>query len=663
MIPQQLGQIKMGTLGNDAGWALTFHREAAGAAVPAPFLTVDAAHYYASIDATLPDGLAPGAYKITIEQFTDDHFALLKSVKANVVVRLYLFWRDANTTAKAYFTNMIGLNAAPPLDPATQVAELRLTKSSRRAGERGYDTELTLEEQAYALLRGRFAGPAPLAATGFAAALRQIATRSHSNFHLHETNPDDTMTHAQGEAGGSEEVAFAAGTRYLAAVEGIANAIQLGRNLYGRGMVLIRDGTVHIGKRPIPFPFPSPDVKDLTLATGLLHSEQRGEEETDPYADTGASATAPPKRAVWTLTLKGRSDLKPGDVVRFEPPEEGGSALPGVGGAIAGAFAAPFLPSMGTLTGDAKLAYVRSVRHTQSRTKGFATVVEGVVIASAAAAWDVWRDATPSAPPPGTSSATPGEAAAEAVRRIARATRLDTRTLEVGEVRVTTTNASGPVEPPAQTQTVREGLARPDGRPNGVRRLPVRADAPTPVAGVAYLTPFAWGGCGLVLPRYPGTRVALGFRNGVTDDPVQLGALWPSGHAPVSEPGDWWLTLPVGVATEKRASVPDTESVGDHTGKVVHDLTDGDGNRVIELGELTVRVGRSSLQAKGTRPARAGDQDSVTIEHTGGAKLVLKQDGSVEITGKKIDLDAGTGTITMKAATVDVQVTNAMEVH
>lgn len=661
MIPQQLSQITQGTLGNDAGWALSFHREAAGAATAVPFLTIDTRQYYAGIDATLPEGLAPGSYKITIEQFTDDHFALLKSSDANVVVRLYLFWRDANTSAAAYFANLVGVNAVPRLDDSCKVAELRLTKTSRRAGQRGYDTELTLEEQAYALLRGRITGTA-LTATGLAAAFRQVATRAKASFHLHEANPDDTMTRAQGEAGGKEEVSFAIGVRYLAAVESMANAIQLGRNLYGRGMVLIRDGTVHIGKRPIPFLFPSADVKDLTLATGLLHSEQRGEEQTDPYADTGASATAPPKRAVWTLTLKGRPDLKPGDVVRFEPPEEKQAALPNIGGAIAGAFAAPLLPSMGTFTGDAKLAYVRSVRHTQSRTKGFATIVEGVVVASPEDAWDVWRDATPAAPPAATTSATPGEAAAEAVRRVARATRLDTRTLEVGEVRATTTNASGAVEPPAQTQTVWEGLARPDGRPNGVRRLPVRADAPTPVPGVAYLTPFAWGGCGLVLPRYPGTRVALGFRNGITDDPVQLGALWPSGHAPISEPGDWWLMLPVEVG--KRDSVSDTETVGDHTGKVVHDLTDGDGNRVIELGELTVRVGRSTLQGRATRPARAGDQNSVTIEHTGGAKLVLKEDGSVEITGKKIDLTATEdGVITMKAGTVDVQVKNAMEVH
>jgi hypothetical protein len=109
----------------------------------------------------------------------------------------------------------------------------------------------------------------------------------------------------------------------------------------------------------------------------------------------------------------------------------------------------------------------------------------------------------------------------------------------------------------------------------------------------------------------------------------------------------------VGVATSKRASIPESETVGDHSGTVVHDLIDGDGHRVIEVGELTIRVGR--LQNRDHRPTRATPANSVTIEHTGGAKIVLKQDGAIIIQGTSIELDAGSGTITMKAATVEVQ--------
>ncbi|WP_422740489.1 hypothetical protein ACN263_15320 [Micromonospora sp. WMMD729] len=262
-------------------------------------------------------------------------------------------------------------------------------------------------------------------------------------------------------------------------------------------------------------------------------------------------------------------------------------------------------------------------------------------------------------------------AAAEAVRRAARAARGETRGLEIGEVRAVATNASGAVEPPAQTETVWEGLVRPDGRPNAARRLPVRRQQPAPLPGVTYLTPFAWGGCGLILPRYPGTRVALAYRNGAPDDPVEVGALWPTGHAPVSEPGDWWLSLPVGVASSSRSSIADTVTPADHDGKVTHDLTDGDGNRVIELGELTVRVGRAQLNGRGQRPARADEADSITIEHAaGGSSIVMKQDGSITITATQIDLDAGNGAVNISGGTVniaaddvDVQVSNAMNVH
>lgn len=669
MTPFQLDQVKQGAVGNDAGWALAFHRETATGIEPESILDIGSSSYYASIDATLPEGLAPGAYKITVEQLTDQHFALLRTGEGQrpLVCKLYLFWRDANTSVGAYFTNLLGVNAGPSAEDLHQslVAVLRVKKISRRAGERGYDTELTCEEEAYVRLTQRVSEQ--FEAANFSAAITAIADRTHVEFATYGANPDGTMTHTVGEATGDEHVTFGRGLRFTAAVERLAGGIEQGLNRYGRKMVLIRDGTVHIGKRPIPYPEGPP--KELTLETGLLESVEAGEEVTDPYADAESATTRPPRRAVWTLTLKGRPDIKPGDVVKFEPPPDDESkTLPNVGEALLGAFAAPFLPSMGSLGPNAKLLYVRSSRHTQSRAAGFATMVQGVVIASTGEtdAWDVWSDATPgSPPPPSASSASPGVAAAEAVRRVARSSRVESRSMEIGEVHAAATNASGAVEPPAQTTTVWEGLVRPDGRPNGSRRLAIRREEPSPLAGVPYLTPFAWGGCGLILPRYPGTRVALGYRNGIADDVVDLGTLWPSGHAPVSQPGDYWLMLPVAVDSGKRSSIPDSDTPADHAGKVVHDLTDGDGNRVIELGELTVRVGRSQLQGRSHRPDRADDRDSITIEHKAhDSKIVLKPDGSILIKGTQIELDAGSsGTITLKAHNVDVQVGEAMEVH
>ena len=139
-----------------------------------------------------------------------------------------------------------------------------------------------------------------------------------------------------------------------------------------------------------------------------------------------------------------------------------------------------------------------------------------------------------------------------------------------------------------------------------------------PLDGVPYATPFAWGRCGLVLPRYPGTRVAAAFRNGDADDPIDVGALWESGQGPESEPGDWWLILPGDVPRRRRGQHAGRRAAPpEHTGKATNDLIDADGNRVIEVGGLTVRVGRTPAAA-GQRPAAATSRLS-PIEHADGA--------------------------------------------
>jgi hypothetical protein len=227
-----------------------------------------------------------------------------------------------------------------------------------------------------------------------------------------------------------------------------------------------------------------------------------------------------------------------------------------------------------------------------------------------------------------------------------------------------TAGAGSQTENPGQTLTVFEGLQEPDGQPNQAHRLPLQRENPRIRQGVAYASPFAWGKCGLVLPRYPGTRIIMTHRNGQRLDPIDIGALWEAGHGPDSEPGDWWLILPVDIPEDQRSSIANDVDPEEHTGPVTQDLIDAGGNRIIEVGELTIRVGRDSLKDAGERPERPEEENSVTIEHTQeGSKIVMKQDGTIAITGKNIELDAGTGTITLKANTVDVQVSREMNVH
>ena len=658
--------------GTDPGWAVTFFREDD---VDGHVLEVSSADYHASVDVTLPHGPDQhGELTLKIEGLLDEHYAALVTGanQPRLGARLHLFWRDANASPLGYLSSLVGQGRNPADRPL--VAVLRVTKVSRTTGQHTYDTEITAIDRGYALLAARpTSGGEPVTAQDYRAALRLVAAATGADIRVHPAG-ETPLTPARGGTAGDERVVIGGGAPYLDVVTRIGEAVGHATNSYGRGMVLFRDGAVHVGKRPVPFREPAPGggggllgavagavagalgtdalVAVLDHRSGLLAAQEKDPVEVDPEGSA--------RRRTWSLTLRGRPDLKPGDVVSFEPPTASvATTLAGVGESLLGALAAPLLPAVSAGTSPT-LLYLHSVRHAQSRTTGFTTTVEGVTLTSTDAAWD---DVPPAgaAPTAARSSASPAEAAAAGIRRLAGTGQA--HVLEVGEVRAVATTVSGAVEPPAQTETVHQGLV-PDGRRHEARRRPLRTDGATTQPGTSYLTPFAWGGCGLVLPRYPGTRVALAFRNGKVDDPLDVGALWPAGHAPVSEPGDFWLSLPVGVAQQRRTSLPEGTTAGDHEGKVAHDLTDGDGNRVIELGELTVRVGREQLRGRGQRPQRAADADSITIEHAGGAaRIVLKQDGTILLRGKKIELDAGNGSINLTAQKVDVKVAGAMEVH
>jgi hypothetical protein len=171
-----------------------------------------------------------------------------------------------------------------------------------------------------------------------------------------------------------------------------------------------------------------------------------------------------------------------------------------------------------------------------------------------------------------------------------------------------------------------------------------------------------------VLPRYPGTRVLLAHRGDQSDDPIDIGAVCESGHGPDSQPGDFWLTLPTEVPSDKRQSIADDATPQEPTGKVTNDLIDADGNRVIEVGTLTIRIGKDNLQSAGTRPKAANDP--VSIEHDSGTKITIDQNGNVSIEAKgdlslkaggKLNLEAKSD-CNVKADSVKVSVNNTMDV-
>jgi hypothetical protein len=631
-------------VGNDAGWVLTFHKEEGGKVVEKPELELDRGDYYAEIDATLPGGLEGGSYTFVIEGLTDKHYAIIRQRgdKRVRVVRLYLFWRDTNQSLAGLAANLGGLTdvlsaTRGKADPQFLVAELAITGVKRQVGQRRYEAVIEARERVFERL----------ATTKYAQFTEEKKPQDYENgleaakriaeavVPVEKAYPLEAGVKSRAKKVAPEPGYFAVDT-----LRKLGKDLEVLTQKRGRGLFLIRDGKLHIGVRPIPL---TGEPIDVTARTGLIEAVPQTSEATDPNAAVTKTdkplkeEEKPPKRDVFVLTLKGRPDIKPGDVVRFNPaPEDEGEKVAGSPfGAIGDLLQGPLIPSLGDeKVGDKAVSlYVTGVQHKLGRTKGFVTTVNGVAITKGQE-WDVYSD------PPGRedesrttksgSGGDSGERAAGAVEKLIRREIEARRLPEVGEVRgMVSKTDQDDEEPPRQTLTVWQGLEGSDGNPNAARLLPIRRKNIWQARGVPYASLFAWGKCGLVLPRYPGTRVLLAYRNGDPNDPVEIGALWESGQGPDAKPGDYWLILPA-AAPDPRDAVNETVTPQPYTGKVTQDLIDADGNRIIEVGQLTIRIGKDTLNLAGARPGDVVKEEAITIEHAGkGTRIIVKTDGTL----------------------------------
>jgi hypothetical protein len=670
-------------VGNAAGWHLSFHKakKDGDALVPDekddPVLELGNDRYHAEIQAALPCGLEGGVYSFVIEGLTDDDYKKVARKKgAPEFVKLFLYWVDANASVKGYLANLGGLTDAlggvKAKDiPEALVAVLQVVSVSRKAGARRYETTVTAREWVFERLSASWLGEKGIQKDKLADVLDELLQktarlRKNKDYKFHGADPNPACP-PQPVPGSPPKVELAGRRAVVEVLNQCEKLLAEETGCFGRGLFLIRDGCLHVGTRPIPFDGADKPPKRLTLGTGLVEVEALAPVPTDPGFDRSKKpGESPPSRRQFRLTLKGRPDLKPGDMVEFDSPPEDAEQKTGGGllGAVGDLLAGPVLAALGgdDFKNPVKL-YVAAVEHRLGRTRGFATTVTGVEVKDPKAKWDCHTPSPHGADLPPAASACVEMEAAQAVRSVARAVLGARQPAQVGEVRKAYTK--GNAEPPGQTLGIWRGLKPGDPRAYRARRTPVQRPSPAPAGAVPYATPFAWGKCGLVLPRYPGTRVLVVHADGSSDDPIDVGALWESGKGPESQPGDWWLILPVNVPQDRRESLPDDQVAQEHAGRVTQDLIDAEGNRVIEVGELTVRIGRDDkLKNAGERPAR-GLADAVTVEHAGGgAKLVIDKDGKVTITAKNIELDAGAaGTITMKAKDVDVHVRGSMNVH
>lgn len=649
-------QEKAARVGNLYGWALRFLEN--GLPDEEAVLTISSNDYHASVEATLPNGLNGGRVKVVIDALEDKHYGIIRSCAA---ADLYLFWQDANPDIPGFLANTFGLGSlagGPPASDLEPAFVLRFAYEAKRlVGKKCYETVLEGGDNAFhRLVRAR----APRACfTSIGALLDAIGTEAGVSI-IPEPNaatllgqtlqPEDEQT---GAANPRESCADALRT--------IASRIAAGSRASPRipalrtsapSVVLLRDGKVHIGRRMLPFPVGSvPKVVDAE--NGLIEAAR--------HSDAGPTGHAENRTEGWTLTCRGRPDIRTGDILQFKkPPEDVISATPDAATALFGNLAGPILgaapePPDGSII-------VTEVAHSMSRTGGFSSRVTGIEIPLSLPMdpWTLFHTASGLEEGTerriGTGSGDPATAIARQVRDLARAAVGRIRLTEVAEVRSVTSEDGSPQEPPAQTVTVWEGT---DGRGNqhASRRLPIRREDPYERRGVGTVTPFAWGKCGLAVPRYPGMRVMLGYVNGQSSDPVDLGAIWGPDARMNSKPGDWWLKLPTGQST----TTPDDTAEHLPSGDVVNDLTDAAGVRIIEVGKLTVRVG--AARGMDERPEHTADE-AISIEHSDGkASIRMDQDGKIIITGKDISIDAGTqGTVSIKAKSVNVAVSDKMKV-
>jgi hypothetical protein len=668
-------------LGRDAGWILAFHREDRIGVCRAPDFELSRDDYFADITAVLPRGLDGGSYSFVIEGLTDKDYAKIAQTQPNPprVVRLYLYWRDLDTGDLGILSNVLssdfinGFQSTSKTEKhvADLVAELRIQSVTRRAGARKYETTIVARELVFDHVQKRRPCGEPIGYTDLRAAVRELMRRAGGypdgevphEFHPLVPRSAPPSPEAPARPDDAEQNADGRQT-ILQALQTIASRMEQAANRHGRGMLLIRDGRLHVGQRPIPLQRDHAEPKLLSLDQGLLEVETLAPQERDPnwdVCDHGGEAV--PVRAQYRLTLRGRGDLKPGDLVAFDaPPEEGNSTNSPLGGTfgalgdLAAGVVDMVLPGSG-MAHPIQL-YVAEVEHRLGRSSGFVTRVTGVQVGAGEPLQpdEAWDAHTAAAEPRETArGATHGTVERDAADAVVRLVRRETARLsgtEVAEVRNFRPAAAGAQA--GQTSDLFRGLMPLTG-PNLSRRAEIKRPSSAPASGVPYLTPFAWGRCGLVLPRYPGMRVALTHQQFRNDDPIEIGAMWQTGHIPEEAcAGDWWLSLPseapIGNAPDASASGPPQ----DYTGKVSQDLTDNRGNRVIEVGALVIRIGSDRLKAAGARPDAPAQADSVTIEHPESKSMIqIKSDGSILISGKNVTLRATTK-ITLDAPAVEV---------
>jgi hypothetical protein len=644
------------TPGTMPAWAVVFSAEVASGLKR--LLTVGSDTYDGSVSATLPFDLEGGRYEVVIEGLTDEDYQRIRLTDNRLAAAIHLWWRDTSTgvlgdlARAAGIGDLLGGGAASP--PAgSLVAMIRVDTLRRQAGERRYDAVISGRERVVARL-GETAIRGGLCYDSLDSAARAIARDARIDLVGHGldklTPAADTRNFADVRPGSA-----------LQAIRTVRDQAAAALKKQGMPAAVIRDGALHVGlwtaRNAGTAPLP---VEHLLDASGGLVSAERGADAVIVEATAGPKP--PPPRAKVTAIALGRPDIKPGDLVQIPlPPEDYPTLAP----------SGPGLPLLRDLTSwlgpgaepeNPTACLATQVTHRLSRRQGFVTTIQASVLRPDDDGWDPVNESSKESPSTGqeqrgSKPADHAAGAAAAVEGVARTIAQDAPGVRVraGQVR------AHPGSPADQTASdLWYATAPPDGMPNELRRVAITPAQHGELRDVPVVTPFAFGGYGLVLPRYPGSRVLLadaGGGRGVVD----LGGVWEDDVSPPAEPGDWWLVLPISLSTDDLTS--DTHASPPTSDDASHDLIDAEGRRLVEVAGLTLRVVDTPTKCD-QRPT-PGATGTVVIENAKDgktARIEIKDDGSITISGKSITLDAGTGAISMKAANVTVEVSGTMDV-
>lgn len=641
-----------GTVGFDAGWKLELRvADQAGNPSDDAVLSFSRGDYFATMRVHRTSGFAGATFEIAIEGLSDDHHRKIVG-GPYVFAKLKLGWRDLGSGAGAPFADIGALFSGSEGDDSNyhEVIHARITSYERLHGTFRYVTKIAGVDHRFHRLRTLVASQPELEAGSPAMSyVERLCEQADVPLVKHPPNGPFEAIDERIEINREDSIAQA--------LDHVSKRAHAG----GRGaQIPLHVGVdgVHFGQWMGTAELGSLEQQNLGPSAGLV--ESRPVVETDAAAVADADplglTTSPNPFAVTeslksNVIMRGRADLTIGDLVGLvidEPnpgdltPTTASSVLGGLGDVVSGVVDA-FGPAVEP---DYEQCRVVDVRHALDRSKGFVTTL--VVQRQPA---EVAGDTEPQA---SSSQRSSDEAARTAalVRQSARE-RAEVDQFDVGVVRAQSVKfqeVDGHYFQPQRVE-VDAGLNR-SAQSNGAATAdPV--ETPTRLFNKSYLTPFAFEGTGLVVPHYPGMRVAtLNYREDARHA-VVAGCLWRDTNERHSDLGDYWLSLPVGLASAERADDPASLETQTRVESTVHDLIDGDGGRAVHVSGLRISVGQTHLLGATARPDNAV-ADEVLIEHTAGTSIRIDDEGNIEISTTK--------DLTMNARRITMNVTDKVEV-